>query len=265
VKSRLLLALILAAVLACRVRNEPSTTKSDDLVAELARDTTIIEQSDRAPDTAALGRLLERIGIPFEERLARTDMDCVLTGKQALSSATVSCRIRTGVEPLRLQIVADSSGYQELHVLDGTEIAQRIDLSEFERPDSGARALYAEDLDGDGAREVVMQRFAGATGNTGFTVWRADPAAHRLTGDSAMSAMTGLMRMPGRPCVLEGWNTSVYDHVSLIECYLGKRWQTVWETSAEAIRARKAIARQLKVRVRDTLRLISADTLSVPE
>lgn len=252
-------------MLACQPRESPNTTKPDDLVAELARDTTIIEQPEHAPDIAELGRLLERIGIPYDQRLADTATDCTLTGKQALSLPTASCRIRSDAEPMGLRIVSDSSGYRELQVLDGAAIAQRIDLTDFERPDLATRAFYAEDLDGDRAREVIMQRFAGATGNTGFTVWRADPAAHRLTPDSAMSAMAGLQRMPGRPCVLEGWNTSAYDHVSLIECYLDKRWSTVWQTSTESIRAGNAIVRQLRVRVRDSLRLIRADTLSIPQ
>ena len=38
-----------------------------------------------------------------------------------------------------------------------------------------------------------------------------------------MSAMTRLIRVPGRPCVYEAWNTSVHDHASLIECYLDKK------------------------------------------
>ncbi|HJQ11047.1 MAG TPA: hypothetical protein VJ840_08450 [Gemmatimonadaceae bacterium] len=253
-----------ALSLACR-RESSQQSNADDLVAQLAQDTTIIEQSDRSPDTDALSRLLERIGIPFDQRLARSERDCLVTGKHALSSPTVSCGIREGAEPAKLHIVADSTGFNELQVLNGAQVVQHIDLAEFERPDSAAAALYAEDLDGDGAREVIMQRFAGATGNTGFTVWRADPVAHHLTPDSAMTAMAGLIRMPGRPCVLQSWNTSAYDHVSMIECYLDKQWKKVWVTSTEAIRASNRIARQLEVLVRDTLRLIRADTVTSPD
>lgn len=262
---RYVAAIGIATIMACQSRQASQSTKPDALIAELARDTTIVEQPDRTPDSAALNRLLDRIGIPFEQRLARNDLDCVTTGKQALDSPTVSCRIRDGVESLKLHIVADSSGYEELQVLKGNQVAQRIDLTDFERPDSTAPALFAEDLDGDGAREVIMRRFTGATGNTGFTVWRADPSAHRLTADSAMSSMTGVIRMPGRPCVFQSWNTSVYDHVSVIECYIAKHWKPVWQSSTESMRNRTAIVRQLKVMVRDTLRLIRADTLPEPD
>jgi hypothetical protein len=162
-------------------------------------------------------------------------------------------------------IVVDTSGYRELQVLNGAEVVQHIELIDFERPDSAARSLYAEDLDGDGLREVIMQRFAGATCNTGFIVWRADLAARHLVEDSAMSAMSGLIRMPGRPCVFQSWNTSVYDHVSLIECYLYKRWKRVWETSTDSDRAPNGIVREVKVSVNDTLRLIRTDTLPKPE
>ena len=254
----------IAASIACQTRDWSQPANDDHLIAELARDTTIIEQPDRSPDSVALSRLLDRLGVPFEQRLANSDRDCVVPGKQALFSPTISCRIREG-QSLQLHIVADSTGYEELQVLNGTRAVQHIDLTDFERPDSMAPALYAEDLDGDGAREVIMQRFAGATGNTGFTVWRADPSAQRLTPDSAMSAMPTLIRMPGRPCVLESWNTRVYDNVSLIECYLDKRWKKVWQTSTESVRDANVIARRLEVMVRDTLRVIRADTVSKPD
>jgi len=257
---RVVSAIAIGVSLACQGPGSTPNHADADLIAELARDTTIIEQSDRSPDMAALTRLLDRLGIHSDQRLARDEADCVVKGKQAMSSPTVSCRIRAGAEPLRLHIVADSTGYQELQVLNGDSVMQRIDLIDFERPDSAAYALYAEDLDGDESREVIMQRFAGATGNTGFTVWRADPAARRLTEDSAMSAMTRLIRVPGRPCVYEAWNTSVYDHASLIECYLDKKWKQVWESSTDASRVPNRIVRQLQVMVRDTLRLIRADT-----
>jgi hypothetical protein len=258
-------AIGIATAIACQSRQPSQSAKADELVADFARDTTIIEQPDRLPDSAALSRLLDRIGIPFEQRLARNDLDCVTTGTRALFSPTISCHIRDGVEPMKLHIVADSSGYEELQVLDGTAIAQRIDLTDFERPDPTAPALFAEDLDGDEAREVIMRRFTGATGNAGFTVWRADPTAHILTPDSAMSSMTGAIRMPGRPCVFQSWNLGVYDHVSVIECYLAKQWKPVWQSSTESTRTTNKIVRRLKVMVRDTLRLIRADTLPRPE
>jgi hypothetical protein len=262
---RYIAAFAVTASLACQGRGSSRRANQFDLIAELAHDTTIIEQPDRAPDMEALTRLLDRIGIHFDQRLAGTETDCLVKGKQALSSPTVSCRIRAGGEPLVLHIVADTTGYEELQVLNGDKIAQHIDLTEFERPDSAAPALYAEDLDGDEAREVIMQRFAGATGNTGFTVWRADPIAHHLAPDSAMSTMTGIIRMPGRPCVYQSWNMSARDHASLIECYLHKQWKQVWESSTDASRAPSGIVRELRVMLRDTLRLIRVDTLPKPD
>jgi hypothetical protein len=258
-------AFVIEVAAGCQARQTAQRATQDSLVADLARDSSIIEQADRAPDTPALSRMLDRIGIPFQERLANTDVDCLVRGKQAISSFSVSCRICDGAEPLRLHVVADSSGYDELQVLDGGQIAQRIDLAEFERPDSAAAALYAEDLDGDGAREVIMQRFAGATGNTGFTVWRSDLAGPRLVEDSAMSQMSDLVRFPGRPCIYQSWNTSAYDHVSVIECYLDKKWKAVWETSTVWLRTSNAVARELKLMVGDTLRVIRADTVPNPD
>ena len=264
-KSSWMLAAIVVTCLECQGGKSSPPANHPDLIPELARDTTIIVRSDRVPDIAALGRLLDRLGIHFNERLARSETDCLVNGKQALASPTVSCRIRDGVEPLLLHILADTAGYRELQVLNGAQIVQHIDLADFERPDSAARALYAADLDGDDAREVIMQRFAGATGNTGFTVWRVDPVARRLKEDSTMSAMSTLIRMPGRPCVYQSWNTSAYDNVALIDCYLDKRWRRVWETSMEWERGPNRIVRKQKVMVGDTVRLIRADTLPIPE
>jgi hypothetical protein len=110
-----------------------------------------------------------------------------------------------------------------------------------------------------------MQRYAGATGNYGSTVWRADPLAHRLTQDSAMSAMSELIRMPGRPCILQTSNISARDHQSKIDCFLDGEWRTVWTSSTEWLRESHRIVRNLEVVIEDTLRLIRIDTVGDPD
>jgi hypothetical protein len=258
-------ASVVAAVAfwACQPSPGPAVHSDSAVLASIMRDTANLEQADRGPEMDALNRALGLIGIPYDSRLATDTQTCLTRGSELAGPGPISCEVANRAPPVVLRMVTDSGQPEKLEVLQGAAAVQSFDLLEFERPRPESPALYAEDLDGDGVREIVLQKFAGATGNRGYGVWRVDTATHRIALDSAMSTFTSMLRIRGRPCVMGGWNMSAYEHTSVIRCYVKGRWQDVWSTET-GLDSSHALVRTATVRLNGVEHVIRHDTIRVP-
>src|SRR5688572_1975652 len=84
----------------------PRPPSTEALLAELARDTSIIHSPGGWPSDSAVERLLDRLGVPFNRRLATVDTACALNGHYRMSDSAdtpaltrprterVTCRMR---------------------------------------------------------------------------------------------------------------------------------------------------------------------------
>ena len=120
----------------------------------------------------------------------------------------VECRIHDAWPPTRVVIVADTADQRitglrvQLPPVAGRAVAfQQLETIGDEAPVRGMPYFFALDFDGDGYRELVAMALVGATGNTGYDVWRWDLASGRFAKDTVLSGLSNPRPVPGRPCV----------------------------------------------------------------
>lgn len=120
--------------------------------------------------------------------------------------------------------------------------------------------VRAIDLDADGWRDLLVGRFWGATGNTGYDVWRFDPAARRFVTDSALSTLVNPSPIPGQPCVSTYSNSSVADDGVGIYCLYAGRWRLDSAETHTWLRDSNAIRHDVMARRGDSLVLVHTET-----
>jgi hypothetical protein len=274
--ARIALSISLIALIPLILLAACESERSEDsspLLASFASDTTIMETESGAPMDSAIAGLLQKLGVPFDPKLASGGSGCELRGfarrADTLSSApSVRCQMRGDDAEVVIEAAVSPEGWAErLFVRDPSASArdsalQTIELDVDEPFATNRVNLFTQDFDGDGVRELLLANFRGATGNFGYRVWRYDVASRRFTSDSAMSRMASPRRMEGRPCVRESWNSGYREHSGLVECFIAGRWVTMWESGTRMDERRRTVLRNLKVRLHDTLRVVRSDTLS---
>jgi hypothetical protein len=120
--------------------------------------------------------------------------------------------------------------------------------------------VRAIDLDADGWRDLLVGRFWGATGNTGYDVWRFDPSSRRFAPDSALSTLVNPSPIAGRPCVSTYSNSSVADDGMGIYCLHATRWRLDSAETHTWLRDSHAIRHDVMVRRGDSLVLVRTET-----
>jgi hypothetical protein len=120
--------------------------------------------------------------------------------------------------------------------------------------------VRAIDLDADGWRDLLVGRFWGATGNTGYDVWRFDPSSRRFAPDSALSTLVNPSPIAGRPCVSTYSNSSVADDGMGIYCLHAARWRLDSAETHTWLRDSHVIRHDVMVRRGDSLVRVRTET-----
>ena len=120
--------------------------------------------------------------------------------------------------------------------------------------------VRAIDLDADGRRDLLVGRFWGATGNTGYDVWRFDPSTRRFAPDSALSTLVNPSPIAGRPCVSTYSNSSVADDGMGIYCLHAARWRLDSAETNTWLRDSHAIRHDVMARRGDSLVRVHSET-----
>lgn len=204
------------------------------------------------------------------ERDALSDTGAYRVARRLPGRQVVECRIHDAWAPTRVDIVADTAGQliTGLHVRlppvagRASEI-QRLQRSADERPARGRPYFFALDFDGDGYRELVAMTWWGATGNTGYDVWRWDATVGRFAKDTVLSGLSNPSAVPGRPCVTShsvGGMVGMIHSNSLL-CREGGRWVTRSTETQDWNAAARAFIRVTSERRGDSLVVIRTDTV----
>lgn len=182
----------------------------------------------------------------------------------------LSCVLEAGSPPRALVLVADTAAGLVTGILlldaSGTDTVQRLPVEQDEPPVPDVPYVFGTDFDADGARDLALRRWAGATGNVGHEVWRFDRASQRLVHDSVLSASPGLAPIPGQPCVrshVKGGNAGL-DYELEHLCREGGRWVTRYAEEQAYDPARQVVVKRIHERRGDSLALVRVDTLAPP-
>ena len=180
---------------------------------------------------------------------------------------TFACAIHPSLE-LRIVVAGDTSNPS----LDSVVVFARSDsthpLQLLHRLAGDAEmplphftdVVRAIDLDADGWRDLLIGRFWGATGNTGYDVWHFDPASRRFVVDSTLSTLVNPDPVSGRPCVSTYSNSSVADDEMGIYCLHTGRWRLDSAESHVWLRDSNAIRHDIFARRNDSLVIVRSET-----
>ena len=116
------------------------------------------------------------------------------------------------------------------------------------------------DLDADGWRDLLVGRFWGATGNSGYDVWRFDSTSRRFAFDSTLSTLVNPTPVAGGPCVSTYSNSSVADDVIGVYCLHSGRWRLDSAESHTWMRDSNAIRHDIMARRGDSLVIVRSET-----
>ena len=116
------------------------------------------------------------------------------------------------------------------------------------------------DLDADGWRDLLVGRFWGATGNTGYDVWHFDSTSHRFIVDSTLSTLVNPDPVAGRPCVSTYSNSSVADDDMGVYCLHSGHWRLDSGESHTWLRDSNAIRHDIIARRGDSLVIVRSET-----
>jgi hypothetical protein len=105
------------------------------------------------------------------------------------------------------------------------EAAYDLDVTWGEPPPRGFPFLSTQDLDFDGQRELKLLVWWGATGNTGWEIFRRDTGSGRLVLDSALTALADPEPLAGVHCVRTGGvgGAAGAIHSLDVHCWAGRR------------------------------------------
>lgn len=115
--------------------------------------------------------------------------------------------------------------------------AQQLPADVQESPNGGtAPSLVAQDLDGDGNRDLMLLSWWGATGNRGYLAWRFDVASDGFVAIPGFEELCRPEVEPGKPCVR---THSVGGHAGMIFtrqrwCWREGRLELVWSQVQDA-------------------------------
>jgi hypothetical protein len=151
-------------------------------------------------------------------------------------------------------IVLDRDSVRVLQVLARLHGESEAPLPHF------TDVVRAMDLDADGSRDLLVGRFWGATGNTGYDVWRFRPSLRRFVADTALSQLSNPHPIPGRPCVATHSNSSVNDDGIGVYCLHEGRWRLDSAVTNTWNRDAGTITRETAVRRGDSLVRVGMET-----
>jgi hypothetical protein len=100
-----------------------------------------------------------------------------------------------------------------------------VETTWSEPPPRGFPFLATHDLDFDGIRELKLLVWWGATGNTGWEVFRMDRGTGRLVLDSALTALSDPEPLAGAPCLRTGGVGGAAGAIHSLDvyCWAGRR------------------------------------------
>lgn len=220
--------------------------------------------------TAAIVRRDTSCVVGESEVLALADTGPYRVTQRLTARQLVDCRIHDGWPPTRVSIEADTADPRitglrvSLPPVPGrADSIQQLASSADEPPPRGMPYFYALDLDGDGYRELVAMAWWGATGNTGYDVWRWDPAAGRFAKDSVLSGLSNPRPLPGRPCVTShsvGGMVGML-HSNGVVCRERGRWVRESDESQDWNAAERFFVKVTRERRGDSLVVVRTDTV----
>jgi hypothetical protein len=204
------------------------------------------------------------------EVLALADTGLYRVTQRLTARQLVDCRIHDGWPLTRIVIEADTADPRitglrvSLPPVPGrADSIQQLASSADDPPPRGMPYFYASDLDGDGYRDLVAMAWWGATGNTGYDVWRWDPAARRFAKDSVLSGLSNPRPLPGRPCVTShsvGGMAGML-HSSGVVCRERGRWVRESDESQDWNAAERFFVKVTRERHGDSLVVVRTDTV----
>jgi hypothetical protein len=253
---RLRHALLLTAFLGCQPETRRDPRRE---VADSSRPVAIVDATTdgcrqiagQRPDTAI------RIGSPAADEWRR----------RVARGVTYACTIHPSLE-LRIVVAGDTSmpSLDSVVVFASGESTRPLQLLHRHVGDAEmplphfTDVVRTIDLDADGWRDLLVGRFWGATGNTGYDVWRFDSISHRFIVDSTLSTLVNPDPVSGRPCVSTYSNSSVADDEMGVYCLHSGRWRLDSGESHTWLRDSNAIRHDIIARRGDSLVLVRSET-----
>jgi hypothetical protein len=203
------------------------------------------------PDTAI------RIGTPAADEWRR----------RAAAGITYACAINPALD-LRIVVAGDTGApsLDSVVVFASDDSIQPLQLlyrvaGDAEMPlPHFTDVVRTIDLDADGWRDLLVGRFWGATGNSGYDVWRFDPSSRRFVADSILSNLVNPAPVPGRPCVSTYSNSSAVDDDMGVHCLHAGRWRLDSAESHTWLRDSNAIRHDVMARRADSLVIVHSET-----
>ena len=253
---RLRLALIAITLFGCRAEPPREVTRQ---AADESRPAAIVgattdgcrQIAGQRPDTAV------RIGTPAAAEWRR----------RVTRGITYACTIHPSLT-VRIVVAGDTSlpsldsvvVYASDDSMRPVQLLHRV-AGDAEMPlPHFTDAVRTIDLDADGWGDLLVGRFWGATGNTGYDVWRFDSSSHRFVVDSTLSTLVNPDPIPGRPCVSTFSNSSVADDEMGVYCLHAGRWRLDSAESHTWLRDSNAIRHDIVARRGDSLVIVRSET-----
>jgi hypothetical protein len=196
-----------------------------------------------APGTAGIDSWRRAFARGAEYRCV---IDPTLTLRLVLAGDTTAPRLDS------IRVLTDTGGRQIQLLRLGSEVDMPMPYT--------LDVLRALDLDADGDRDLLLGTTWGATGNTGYAVWRFDAASRRFVGDSVLSTLTNLRPVPGRPCVFTSNKGSAVDGGSGLYCLHDGRWLLDSAETTTSDRDAHTIVHERLARRGDSLVLLDRST-----
>jgi hypothetical protein len=251
---RLRFVLCAMTLLGCRTESPRSAERQ---AADTARGIAIADSrtdgchqiAGQRPDTVI------RIGSPAAEKWRRG----------VARGIAYACTIHPSLA-LRIVVAGDTSGPSLDSIVvfassDATRPLQVLRRGDGEMPlPHFTDVVRTIDLDADGWRDLLVGRFWGATGNSGYDVWRFNATSRRFVLDSTLSTLVNPDPVPGRPCVSTHSNSSAADDEMGVYCLHAGRWRLDSTESHTWLRDSNAVRHDISARRGDSLVIVRSET-----
>jgi hypothetical protein len=163
------------------------------------------------------------------------------------------------------QVSEDFSTVDGLRVLDEAGATlYLLDSGTAEPPPRGFPFLATVDLDFDGLAELKLLAWWGGTGNTGWDIFRLDPASRRFVRDTVLVRLTDPQALAGTRCLRYGGTGGMAGGLYGISvfCWDGGRLTEVYTANQDRDSAGFFLRRgYARLPGRDSLVLVRLDTV----